>query len=148
MRTAGDKLTLLQFWAVQSLEREDLFLANKADFVVKPRVAPWRLLLIGTIYQHSPANSDKYMLFSLFLITAICNEERTYLWIYIQGQLGKEETGEFGELISNAVNNLTFFVGFFSAREEGGLRWWWVLPNNIAAVNRPILLTHVNQGDI
>ena len=132
-----EKLSSSHFWDVQSLEHKDLFQANKADFMVKPQVAPWRLRLIGTIYQHTPANSDKYMLFSLFLITTICNEERMYLWIYIQGQSGREETGEFGESVSNGMNNLPFFVEFFHA----GRRWIEVIVSpakQIAAVNRPI----------
>lgn len=47
------------------------------------------------------------MLFSLFLITTISNEERMYLWIYIQG-----------ELASNGMNNLAFFGDFFFPSQE------------------------------
>lgn len=126
---AENKLSSLQFWDVQSLEHEGLFQANQADFLVKPQVAPWRLLLIGTIYHHTPANSDKCMLFSLFLITTICNEER--------------ENRGVGELVSNRMNNLDFFVEFVHA----GVRWIEViasLAKQIAAVNSPIHLTHVS----
>lgn len=65
----------------------------KSDFVAKPQVAPWRLLLIGTIYQHTPANSDKYMLFSLFLITTICNEARLYYEFTYKCSLGRRKRG-------------------------------------------------------
>ena len=105
----------IQFFTdVQSLEHEDSFEANKADFVVKPRVAPWRLLLIGTIYQHTPASSDKYMLFSLFLITTICNEGGCVSECTYKGSLGKRKVGVWG-VVSNGMN--------FCTQDYGGLRW-------------------------
>lgn len=68
------------------------------------------------------------MLFSLFLITTICNEER--------------ENRGVGELVSNRMNNLAFFVEFVHA----GIRWIEVIvcpAKQIAVVNYPNLLTHV-----
>lgn len=91
-----DKLGSLQFWNVLFLNHKSLFHINKTDSLVKPQVASWRLLLIGAIYQHTPVNSDKYMLFSLFLITTIYNDEEYIFKFTYKGRRMKRECGHLG----------------------------------------------------